>query len=176
MSTAQVLHPAGFIETGTCEGPRYVRSQPSRETPGILLNEVTDKYVSEFTVPFRNSVRALKTFKMNWDKVPDTDKDKIMSIVGPFSKNANAAMAFRNSLPTDTESGPKITDIKGVLNGITNPDESMKQMYTNEEIQELKRGLNNWFLETYWYLILIIVLLFIALVITGMTRDGVERH
>jgi hypothetical protein len=87
MSTVvNVLHPAGFVETGSCSGPRLLRIQPSRETPGVLLNDVTEKYVSEFTVPFRNSVRTLKTLKMNWEKVPDSDKEKIMSMVGPFYK------------------------------------------------------------------------------------------
>ncbi len=170
MSTAQVLHPAGFIETGTCEGPRYVRSQPSRETPGVILNEVTDKYVSEFTVPFRNSTRALKTFKMNWDRVPDSDKEKIMTIVGPFTKNVPMNQAVRNIFSGDGTPEPKLTNLKNILDNINHPDESMKQTYSEEEMKNLKNDLREWVVETYWYLILIIVILFIALLATGLTR------
>ena len=59
------LHPSGFIETGGCAGPRYIRGQPNRESPGILLNSVEDKYIAEFDLPFRNLVRYIKKLKAN---------------------------------------------------------------------------------------------------------------
>jgi len=82
-SSMSVLHPSGFIETGNCTGPRLVRNQPSRESPGVLLDSVTDKYVTEFTVPFRNSVRSLKTLKMNWDKL-DPEQQKLIADMIPI--------------------------------------------------------------------------------------------
>lgn len=92
-----VLHPAGFIETGDCSGPRLVRNQPSRESGGTLLNEVTNKYVTEFTVPFRNAVRSLKEFKLNWDRINDEQKQSIMKMVGPFVEQDKQDK--QNSLP-----------------------------------------------------------------------------
>ena len=54
------LHPSGFIETaGGCNLQR-IRSQPSRETTGVLLNECEAKYVSEFKLPQRNISRYVK--------------------------------------------------------------------------------------------------------------------
>ncbi len=83
-----ILHPSGFIETGGCAGPRYVREQPSRETPGILLNEVTDKYVAEFNLPYRNVYRSIKDLQNNWDLLDQTQKDAVISLikVNPASK------------------------------------------------------------------------------------------
>lgn len=89
-----VLHPSGFVETGVCSGPRRARSQPSRETPGVLL---ADKYVVEwdeadsgvvatsegqggvfqgtavdFNMPFRNSIRSIKELSASWSRLfPD---------------------------------------------------------------------------------------------------------
>jgi hypothetical protein len=47
---AKTLYPAGFVETEGCNGPRLVRSQPSRETTGVTLEECEAKYgpVSRF--------------------------------------------------------------------------------------------------------------------------------
>jgi hypothetical protein len=61
------LHPSGFVETGGCAGPRYIRDQPNRESPGILLT--TDKYVAEFDLPFRNLMRYIKEIEDQWSKL-----------------------------------------------------------------------------------------------------------
>ena len=45
------IHPPSFIETEDCDGPRYTRGQPSRETAGILMTEMQDKYITEFELP-----------------------------------------------------------------------------------------------------------------------------
>lgn len=89
------LHPSGFIETGpeTCDGPRYIRNQPSRETPGILLQ---DKYITEpnnsnstsssvdFNLPFRNAIRNTLMLQSMYDKLDHDQQivinDKIRSI------------------------------------------------------------------------------------------------
>ena len=54
------IHPPSFIETGGCDGPRYTRGQPSRETPGVLMTELQDKYITEFELPYRNIERYIK--------------------------------------------------------------------------------------------------------------------
>lgn len=47
---AKTLYPAGFVETEDCDGPRLVRSQPSRESEGVTLSQCEEKYgpVSRF--------------------------------------------------------------------------------------------------------------------------------
>ena len=77
------LHPSGFIETGpeTCDGPRYIRNQPSRETPGILLQ---DKYITEptqsahssvdFNLPFRNAIQNTIMLQSMYDKLDPEQK------------------------------------------------------------------------------------------------------
>lgn len=77
------LHPSGFVETGVCAGPRYIREQPSRETPGVLLNDVTDKYVTEFNLMYRNAFRSLKELESNWKRLSSEQKKDILDIIGP---------------------------------------------------------------------------------------------
>lgn len=62
------------IETETCVGPRYTRTQPSRETPGVLLD---DKYIVEFNLPYRNLVRYVKEVEKDWSKLTDEQKQII---------------------------------------------------------------------------------------------------
>jgi len=110
-----VLHNAGFIETGPgCDGPRYTRGQPSRETPGVLLNEVTDKYVVEFNVPFRNAFRSIKDLKKNWNLLDEKQKSAIIDIIGPLANTGK------------TEEIVSIDDMKGPLSTQSNlvPNES----------------------------------------------------
>jgi len=162
MSTAvNVLHPAGFIETGSCSGPRLLRIQPSRESEGVLLNDVTEKYVSEFTVPFRNSVRTLKTLKMNWDKVSDEDKIKIMSMIGPFYKDQQKPkqqnmMQRSFAVPADINTN---NNLSSYLDSIMSPTEDIKKIYTEQDISNMKTELDQWILKKTWYMILIIVFL-----------------
>jgi hypothetical protein len=76
------LHPASFVETQDCEGPRDIRNQPSRETPGVLLEE---KYITEqdpqlsvdFNLPFRNSLKYVDMLNIMFDKL-DPDQKKIV--------------------------------------------------------------------------------------------------
>ena len=68
------LHPPGFVETGDCNGPRYTRSQPSRESGGILLNECEAKYESEFKLPYRNISQYVKSMQTNWNRLTEEDK------------------------------------------------------------------------------------------------------
>jgi len=72
------LHPPAFVETaGGCEGPRYIRSQPSRETAGVLLNECEAKYIPNFELPYRNISRYISELGASWDKLNSADKSMI---------------------------------------------------------------------------------------------------
>jgi hypothetical protein len=83
---AQSLHPSGFVETGpSCTGPRYIRSQPNRESPGVLLDSVTDKYVAEFDLPYRNITRYVKEIENNWPKLDPRQKEIVANSLNMFS-------------------------------------------------------------------------------------------
>jgi len=68
------IHPPSFIETEDCDGPRYVRGQPSRETPGVLMTEIQDKYITEFELPYRNMERYIKEIGNNWNRLDDKQR------------------------------------------------------------------------------------------------------
>ena len=68
------IHPPSFIETEDCDGPRYVRGQPSRETPGILMTEMQNKYITEFELPYRNIERYIKEIGNNWNRLDDKQR------------------------------------------------------------------------------------------------------
>jgi hypothetical protein len=63
------LHPPAFIETEGCDGPRYTRGQLSRESPGILMSDIQDKYIPEFELPYRNIDRYIHEMKNNWNRL-----------------------------------------------------------------------------------------------------------
>ncbi len=71
------IHPPAFIETGGCDGPRYIRGQPSRETEGVTIADIQDKYIPEFTLPFRNVKRYIKEVANNWDRLDTEQRDEI---------------------------------------------------------------------------------------------------
>lgn len=164
MSTS-VLHPSAFLETsGGCSGPQNIRNQPSRETPGTLLNSVTNKYVTEFTVPFRNSVRSLKTFKLNWDKISSEDQEKIKAMIGPMDAPTVEQMVNSTLTSNDIDSNGKILALSSFLDKIKNPDQQMKTMYSEQELSSLNSELNMWSAKTFWYVILITVMLVIVVI------------
>ena len=81
------MHPSSFLETGsctTCTGPRYTRSQPNRESSGVLLNSVTDKYVAEFDIPYRNIIRYVKEMENNWPKLDQRQRDIVSNSLAMF--------------------------------------------------------------------------------------------
>lgn len=105
------LHPSNFVETNSgndaptaCFGPRNIRNQPSREAPGVLLQQ---KYITEtdpelsvdFNLPFRNSIRQVEMLRLMYDKL-DEDQKKVINgkissitegkvILGPIAEYDN---------------------------------------------------------------------------------------
>jgi hypothetical protein len=85
------IHPPSFIETEDCDGPRYVRGQPSRETPGVLMTEMQNKYITEFELPYRNIERYIKEIGNNWNRLDDKQRSLVktsfqnMGLVGKMS-------------------------------------------------------------------------------------------
>lgn len=71
------IHPPSFIETEDCGGIRYVRGQPSRENPGILMSEIQNKYVTEFELPYRNVLEYIKEVGNSWNRLNEDQKKSI---------------------------------------------------------------------------------------------------
>jgi len=67
--TTPAFRPSEFIEYEGCDGPKFIRSQPSREETGITMTEIQNKYIPEFELPFRNIQRYIKEMKNNWDRL-----------------------------------------------------------------------------------------------------------
>ena len=82
-----LLYSDSSLETGSCVGPRYTRNAPSRETPGTLLNEVTDKYVTEFNLPFENIARYVSEMELNWSKLSQDQKNILLKSVAKFQED-----------------------------------------------------------------------------------------
>lgn len=73
------LYPSGFVETGyPCDGPRYIRNQPSRESGGILLDE---KYGTDWNLPYKNLLGFVKQINNQWDRLNDEQKKIITDMI-----------------------------------------------------------------------------------------------
>ena len=85
MSGFPNLHPSGFLERQeNCDGPKLHRSQPSRETGGILLNDFMAKYNPSSRVTdykFLETVRDLKEFSRQWPNIPPHIRDEIVQML-----------------------------------------------------------------------------------------------
>ena len=105
------IHPPSFIETGGCDGPRYVRGQPSRETPGILMTDLQDKYITEFELPYRNIERYIKEIGNNWNRLDDRQRALVkqsfqsMGMAGKLESFANKESFGDTGSPTNTPTG-----------------------------------------------------------------------
>ena len=156
---SQSLHPVGFVETaGGCEGPRYTRSQPSRETGGVLLNECQGKYISEFELPYRNIARYISELESSWDKL--TPKDKSLVTQNLFKNvpelkgaiNDTQLASFTTlSFIRDYVSRDPIVRTKEVLNALYHPSNTIKDVITDEEENSIKKGVDEWSAEQCWY-------------------------
>jgi hypothetical protein len=72
------LRPPNFIETeGPCSGLNYTLSQPSRESSGVTMSEIQDKYITEFELPYRNVRRYIGEVKNNWNRLDQNQRDSI---------------------------------------------------------------------------------------------------
>ena len=165
MSTS-ILHPSGFIETQGCIGPRLIRNQPSREEPGILLNEVTDKYTTEFSVPYRDAYRTLKTLKKNWDLLDDNQKNALETIIG-----VNMIQEGPPIIPTPEPTlGPQ--QVKNLLRAITDPDPESKAKimaeYGPDAIKEMYTEYNSWLFNEYRFFIIFVLCIFVFFLFIGI--------
>jgi hypothetical protein len=119
--TAQILHPSSFIETESCAGPRYVREQPSRETPGVLL---ADKYIVEyqdnspigeveFNLPFRNAIRSVKQLDLSLSKLTPEQTTEINRMLYDITGGALAHMDKKITIVENKEKFGEFTSGQG---------------------------------------------------------------
>lgn len=80
------LFPSGFVEyeKDSCSGPILYRSQPSRETPGIVeLNQVMEKYGNgqykggDLLALMNN----LKSIQRSWERLPLVAKKDFLKLI-----------------------------------------------------------------------------------------------
>jgi hypothetical protein len=69
------IHPPAFVETEGCDGPKYIRGQPSREEPGVIMTDIQDKYITEFELPYRNIQRYIKEMNNDWNRLNESQKN-----------------------------------------------------------------------------------------------------
>jgi len=117
------LHPSGFVETNTCDkcnGPRYIRSQPSRSSsdpsggPGLaqgpvqgsIENPQNNYYLTEWSLnlPYKNLMGYTKEIENQWGKLDNKQKDIIANSLSLFvMKNPDALLGLNNYINQSME-------------------------------------------------------------------------
>lgn len=104
------LHPAGFIETGSCDGPRYVREQPSRSSPvvgsGLGSGPNPDYYLTENTLvlPYKNLLEYTKEIENQWGMLDQSQKDIISNSLSLFiMKNPDSVVGLNSFIQSNDE-------------------------------------------------------------------------
>ena len=114
MSGYPHLFPTVFLEyeKDSCEGPILYRSQPSRETPGIVeLNQVVNKYgVGQYKGgDFMRLANNLKNTSRMWERLPKEAKsDFLKLIIESDSKLSNDII--RNYISKEAEKKTQFSD------------------------------------------------------------------
>lgn len=154
--SADVLHPAGFIETEDCIGPRLVRDQPSRESEGTLLNECTAKYLGHFNAPFTGAYNMLKSLKLNWERLDNKQKKDLLVILGPINNELIIEDIQDHSLMTfpptiQPMEKPKYNVFNDIVNGI-------KRFFKQENYENFDNSLIYMLIFILAVIILVIIL------------------
>jgi len=188
-----ILQADSFIQTEDCDGPRYGPNAPSRETPGVIMTGLQDKYITEFELPYRNVERYIKEIGNNWNRLDDKQRALIkqsfqnMGMVGKIENFANT------SSPTDVTSFIKFLAAKPNENTKvfmdtlwnTTPDQLTQLGLTKEQVDKVKDSMYEWSVDnTYvlhcnwrsgsvlFFLLLILFCLIIALAVVGGNKQS----
>ena len=191
------LHPPSWIETEGCDGPRYVRGQPSREEGGVLMTDIQTKYIPEFELPYRNIERYIKEISNNWNRLDEKQRNMArksfqsmgMDMGVPTSQKKEAfgsitdpVTIITDYLAADTKQNPK-----NLLDAIYNPtDAQVTKMstagVTTKSLHEIKESIYDWSLENScklhanWksglILFFFFLLIFILIIVAASPRDG----
>lgn len=185
------LQTDSFIETGGCDGPRHNRSTPSREQTGITMDEIKNKYIPEFELPYRNVDRYIKEIGNNWDRLDENQRksirasfkkmkliDKVDKIEGFTNEDSNENLdsSVRYVL-SDRE------NVKKLLNIVWKPTNDQKNNYNidDDKLKGIKDSLYSWSIDntfifhSNWksglasFLVIILILL-IGIIIGSMSN------
>lgn len=183
------LHPSGFVETGGCSGPNYIRAQPNRESPGILLNEVTNKYVAEFNLPYRNVIRYVKEVQDQWNKLTPEQKIVVSKSIEAMKlkqienfANESTGEPSPSPIPTNSSVSQMILSLsnqpeslKNLLDQIYAPSEETKKLVSENSLDSLQTQLYQWMKGRNYYscdwsvwLVLFFILILFLLIGVGV--------
>ncbi len=161
------IHPPAWIETESCDGPRYTRGQPSREEGGVLMTEIQNKYIPEFELPFRNIERYIKEMSNNWDRLDEKQRSMARKSFQDMGMNTGIGLSQKKEsfgsltdpvtiitdyLATDTKQNPK-----NLLNALYKPTNAqLTQMssagITNKTLSDIKDSIYDWSVENTYHL------------------------
>lgn len=68
--TSSILHPAGWVENGDCNGSMLIRNQPSRESGNVQ---------PIYRMPFRN---IQEVFNTNWELLSPEERQMVIKSAG----------------------------------------------------------------------------------------------
>lgn len=163
-----IIQADSFIETEDCNGPRYNRNSPSRETPGVILTDLQDKYITEFELPYRNIERYIKEVSNNWNRLNDNQRSLIkksfnnMGLLQLLNTENFTQNSTNNNINTDNSLSKPIdpnvaaiikhlanspnSNTKDFMNTIwyTTPEQLNQLNVSSDQIKDIRKSINNW--------------------------------
>lgn len=172
---AHTIQTDSFLETGgSCTGLRDIRNQKSRETTGVTLQEVQDKYTTEFEIPYLNVKRYIKEINNDWNRLNPEQRKEISSsleLMKNFKDNIKNNIKENFGDPTDipttapfVQSQLDITisyfknssaeDIENILDILFNPTDEQRELYELSYIdtENIKISFYEWGLHNYMHM------------------------
>lgn len=174
MSTNKMLtlHPPAFVETEGCTGPNYTRGQPSREESGVTMTMISDKYIPEFELPFRNVERYIKEIDNNWNRLDENQRNMIRKSIQSMKNVQEPKIEMFSSgssdeIPEDVVywvgKDPK-NNVKKLLDSIWNNDNYVDEIKTETNNSIKKWAVDNLVMcKSNWPFLLIILVVALAI-------------
>ena len=158
-----ILQTDSFVETQGCNGPKNIRNQPSRESSGVIMTDIQDKYITEFTLPYRNIDRYIKEIANSWDRLDKDQRNKIkksftdMGIMENFNKDI--VENFNNPIDqlsacTDYVIKNPEENTKVLLSALWNPTplQSVDFKISTDNTVEIRESMYKWSLDNSYSL------------------------
>lgn len=184
------IHPPAFVESGEdCTGILYTRGQSSRESQGLILDDI-NKYVSSFDLPLQNVLRYVKEVDNNWNRLSQDQKNLVSESIqkmnqGPSGVNKSADVATNATPPVDIGSCINFLsvvpdNITTVLSTLWNPTSDDRMKYSNIADPMIKKSIRSWTdanaleLLSWKHLLLLLVILVVVFIIYFVSTRGMK--
>lgn len=192
-----VIQADNFIETGSCDGPRYNRNAPSRETPGVLMDDIKTKYITEFELPYRNVDRYIKEIGNNWNRLNAKQRSQIKSSLktmgisdkietfGNETLSPSPSPSTINNFIQYLSSNPSNVQIFMDTIWLTPVNQASQLGITSDQLNQLQKSMYQWGLDNanvyynnwqsgvfFGVIAFIILILLIASIATGCSNSG----